>query len=108
MRSFEFDHFTMKAQLNPQRLTSTLAQTGSEEKRDRPCVLCDVNRPVKQKSVLCGDFKILCNPYPVLPRHFTIVHQQHRPQRILDGIDGMLEISRALGERFVVFYNGPK
>ena len=48
------------------------------------------------------------NPFPILPHHFTIASKTHRPQRILDAYDAMIQATLALPEEYIVFYNGPK
>lgn len=107
--SFEFDGFVIKAQFNPERIGSVSAKVDHDSISKRPCFLCDHNRPVEQTSLSCGHgFKLLCNPFPILPEHFTIVHELHQPQRILGSIGAMLDLACALHSRYTVFYNGPQ
>src|SRR4051794_30720013 len=47
-------------------------------------------------------------PFPIVPEHFTLVHEQHRPQRIGDSVGDMLDLARFLASRYIVFYNGPQ
>src|SRR5262249_39784843 len=73
-RSFDFGRFAVRVQFNPSRLASVSAKVDEQSIRDRKCFLCDQNRPVEQASVDCGGgFKLLCNPFPIVPEHFTIV-----------------------------------
>jgi galactose-1-phosphate uridylyltransferase len=66
------------------------------------------NRPVEQKGIpFEKDFTILCNPYPVFSRHFTIVSNEHKPQSIIGNLPVMLRLAQAL-PTFVIFYNGPE
>jgi hypothetical protein len=108
-RGFDFGKFIVNAQFNPSRLGSVSAKVDEESIRNRQCFLCDRNRPAQQASLACGrGYKMLCNPFPIVPEHFTIVHESHRPQRIMDCILDMLAFAQELGERFTVFYNGPQ
>src|SRR6202042_3186721 len=69
----------------------------------------DENRPPEQESLSCGNgYKLLCNPYPIFPEHFTIVHEQHQPQRTGQSFAAMLELNEMLGSRYTIFYNGPQ
>ena len=54
-----------------------------------------------------SDFMIYCNPFPIVERHLTIVHQQHIPQRIANQVGNLLDIAQALPGYFVI-YNGPE
>jgi hypothetical protein len=108
-RRFDFGGFEVQVQFNPTRLASTVAKVDEKSIRQRKCFLCDANRPIEQTSMDCGGgFKMLCNPYPILPEHFTIILQQHLPQRIGPHFARMLELTRALGSRYTTFYNGPQ
>ena len=66
------------------------------------------NRPPEEK--MCGsasDYEILCNPFPIFRKHFTIAKADHTPQVIESGVFAhVLDLSRALPE-LVVFYNAP-
>ncbi|WP_428939037.1 DUF4922 domain-containing protein [Fontivita pretiosa] len=101
--------FVVRTQFNPGRLSSVSAKVDPASVGKRPCFLCADNRPDEQLELPCGDeFVLLCNPYPIFPEHFTIVHRQHRPQRISDSFAAMLRLSQKLGRRYQVFYNGPR
>jgi hypothetical protein len=109
VRTFPFDGFTIKAQFNPGRLASVSARTDPQTILKRQCFLCDTSRPPEQQAIELNDgFKILCNPYPILPAHFTIIHGDHRPQRVLDLLRSMLLSARGMAPRYTVFYNGPQ
>jgi hypothetical protein len=54
-----------------------------------------------------SDFTIYCNPFPIVERHLTIAHQEHRPQRLANQLPAMLDLAAALPGYFVV-YNGPQ
>lgn len=104
VRVFEFDGFVVRVQLNLGRLSFARNRPGNGE-----CFLCDPQRPIEQKHLdLPGGFRLMCNPYPILPEHFTIVHERHSPQRIMDCIGAMLDLAELMGEYFTVFYNGPQ
>lgn len=99
---------TLTIQYNPGRITSSVAKTDSQSIRERPCFLCAKNRPAEQLGLpFKAAYEILVNPFPIFPRHLTIVDRQHLPQRIHGRLADMLELARELSD-FIVFYNGPK
>ena len=99
----------LRVQCNPARIVSTGASIDKASIAARPCFLCAANRPKEQRALsLNEDFEWLVNPYPILPHHYTIAAKRHRPQRILDAYDAMIQATLALPEEYVVFYNGPK
>lgn len=96
-------------QVNPGRMASTAANTTASAIRERPCFLCDANRPPEQQTLeVPGEprFTLLVNPFPVFPRHFTIIGR-HEPQRLTPYIDVLLRLAHWL-DHSVVFYNGPR
>lgn len=108
-RSFSIGNSTVHLQHNPARLTSTSARVDEESIRSRPCFLCLENLPEVQRGLAYGEeFVILCNPFPIFPEHFTIVHRRHTPQRFEPIMRTFVELSRELGEEYVVLYNGPR
>ena len=99
---------SIQVQWNPARMVSTGASIDKKAIAERPCFLCEANRPKGQtKKSVDNHFDLLVNPYPILPTHFTIPSVKHEPQRIRD-IYG--EIHKLLDEypELMVFYNGPK
>jgi hypothetical protein len=95
-------------QFNPGRITSSAAKTDSQSIEQRPCFLCTKNRPAEQLGLpFKSSYQILVNPFPIFPRHLTIVDQQHLPQLMEGRLEDMLDLARELSD-FVVFYNGPK
>lgn len=108
-RRFSFDRFRIDAAFNPTRAASSLARTDENSIRGRRCFLCRSNRPAEQAGIRFDDrFEILCNPFPIFPEHFTIIHDDHRPQQILDSFPTMLKLARDIATRYTVFYNGPQ
>lgn len=104
VRLFEFDGFAIRAQLNLGRLSFTSRKPVPGE-----CFLCDENRPPEQKLLdVGGGFRLMCNPYPILPEHFTIVHERHSPQRIADCVESLLDLAVDIGPEYSTFYNGPQ
>ncbi len=102
------DTFSIIAQHNPARMVSTGASINKNDISQRPCFLCENNRPeVQAKRVIDNRFDLLVNPYPILPTHFTIPLKTHSPQQIYGYYD---EIHKILEEypEITVFYNGPK
>ena len=99
---------SVQVQWNPARIVSTGASIDKKVLAERPCFLCEANRPKEQtKKSVDSHFDLLVNPYPILPVHFTIPSVRHEPQRIRDNYS---EIYKLLDEypEMMVFYNGPK
>ncbi len=92
----------------PHRLQSTTARVDAVSIGARPCFLCLENLPPEQRGVAVGDeWVALCNPFPILEGHLTIVHRQHVPQRLAGRIAALLGLARELPACFVI-YNGPE
>jgi hypothetical protein len=92
----------------PHRLQSTTARVDAASIGARPCFLCQRNLPPEQRGVaIGGDWVALCNPFPILERHLTIVRREHVPQRLAGRIAALLDLARALPGSFVI-YNGPE
>lgn len=105
---FDFGHFRMDCQFNPERIRSSAANTDSSAIRARPCFLCATNRPEEQAGLMAGkEFTLLCNPYPIFPYHLTIPHVDHTPQLLEGHEESFLDLTRQLDE-FTVFYNGAR
>jgi len=95
-------------QFNPERITSSAAKTDAKSISERPCFLCQANRPAEQKGIPFKDgYIILVNPYPIFSRHLTIPSVEHTPQRIVSRFGDMLDLAFQL-DNFIIFYNGPK
>lgn len=95
-------------QYNPSRITSTAANIDKKHISERPCFLCEENRPTEQMSIpFIKKYAILCNPFPILKNHLTIALHSHVPQRIRHKIGDMLTLAEKLDD-YIVFYNGPK
>lgn len=108
-REFAFDGFVIKVQFNPGRMTSSSAKVDEQSIRERKCFLCLAHLPREQRGVAFGDsYVLLCNPFPIFPEHFTIPHREHVPQRIDASFGVLLELAKAMGDRYTVFYNGPR
>ena len=105
---FDFGHFQIKTQCNPERIRSSAAKTDAKSIAARPCFLCLNNLPEEQKGILFQNkYLILTNPYPIFPKHLTISNLEHISQKIQPHFADLLEISENLPD-FTVFYNGPK
>ena len=98
----------LTVQWNPARIRSTGAKLDKRTLAERPCFLCEKNRPQQQITKdFDNRFDILINPYPILTSHFTIVARKHQPQQIRDcfyEIFRLIELYPSL----TVFYNGPR
>ena len=100
--------YSIQVQWNPARMVSTGAKIDQKTIAERPCFLCEKNRPKEQiKKEVDGQYELLVNPFPILQQHFTIPSLKHQPQRILDSYS---EIHKLLEEypEMLVFYNGPQ
>ena len=96
----------LRLQFNPARMVSTGAKIDKQSLAKRPCFLCATNRPVEQMTIELGRSEMLINPFPILPRHYTIPLKEHRAQDVsalVDEIQKVLDIDPTL----MVFYNGP-
>ncbi|MBX2993056.1 MAG: DUF4922 domain-containing protein [Bacteroidetes bacterium] len=108
-RSFRIDGFSHDVQWNPGRIGSSSAKVDERSVRERSCFLCRENLPKEQRGIAYRDaFLVLCNPFPIFPEHFTIVHRDHTPQEIRDSFPIFLELSRDVSDGYVILYNGPK
>ncbi len=109
-RQLVSDAMTMEmvVQWNPARMVSTGAKIDSKTIAERPCFLCEKNRPAEQIiKPFDNKIDILVNPFPILGTHYTIPSRKHQPQLINDIF---YEIYRLLASypQLMVFYNGPK
>lgn len=107
-RSFSFEGFEIRAQFNPARAVSTLANVSKEQVERRPCFLCAANRPEEQEgiSLFEGRYTLLINPFPIFKQHFTIASATHIPQSLAGRVGDILVLSHMLSD-YIVFYNGP-
>ena len=99
---------SIQVQWNPARIGSTGARIDAKTIAERPCFLCEQNRPKEQvKKSIDSQYDLLVNPFPILPIHFTIPSVRHEPQLIRESYG---EIHKLLNDypELMVFYNGPK
>ena len=102
-------NYEIFAQFNPRRMGSTAAQIDRASIESRPCFLCAENLPAEEKGVAFGeDWVVLCNPFPILDTHLSIVHRRHIPQAIAGKFESLLDLTKELGGTYFVSYNGPK
>lgn len=96
-------------QHNPKRIRSTAARVDKASVGARACFLCSDSLPVEEKAIAYGDdLMILCNPFPILDRHLSIVHRDHTAQQIDGNLELMLQLARDLAPDYFVLYNGPQ
>jgi hypothetical protein len=96
-------------QHNARRIRSTAASLDKASVENRRCFLCPENLPQEEKGIAYGDdLVILCNPFPVLDRHLSIVHREHVPQQIEGNVELLLSLAHELGSSYFVLYNGPE
>ncbi len=97
----------LAVQWNPARMVSTGASIDAKDIKERPCFLCDHNRPKEQGALkMEKHYQILVNPYPILPQHFTIPSRRHTPQSIWSHFGTMRHMAWTM-PRHIIFYNGP-
>lgn len=107
-KSFWFDGFKLNVQFNPERIKSTSAEVDENSIKNRKCFLCIDNLPEEQKGIMLpGEFLMLCNPYPIFPQHFTVCHNQHKPQQIRNVFGEFLDLALHLSSAYTLVYNGP-
>ena len=107
-RELQFEDAELSLQFNPARIVSTGAKIDKQTLGDRPCFLCEANRPTDQfKKDIDERYELLVNPFPILPTHFTIPSKKHEPQRIKGNFGEMMRILSDYPDQ-MVFYNGPK
>lgn len=98
---------TLTLQWNPARIVSTGAKIDAQTLNERPCFLCDHNRPKVQRALPTEKYyQLLVNPYPILPKHFTIPTRRHLPQAIFDHFGMMCRLAWDIPSH-IIFYNGP-
>jgi ATP adenylyltransferase/5',5'''-P-1,P-4-tetraphosphate phosphorylase II len=108
-KTFWFDGFKIKIQLNTERIHSTSAKVDVDSIKKRSCFLCENNLPEEQKGIeLLENYLLLCNPYPVFPEHFTIVTVNHKPQEISSSFSDFVMLSKLLSDNYTIIYNGPQ
>ncbi len=96
-------------QHNPRRIRSTAAQVDRASVENRRCFLCPDSLPPEEKGIAYDDdLVILCNPFPVLDRHLSVVHREHFPQQIEGNVETLLSLAHDLGSSYFVLYNGPE
>lgn len=92
----------------PHRIKSTTAAVDAASIAKRECFLCPANLDPEEEGIpIDSDFTAYCNPFPILARHLTIVHADHRPQRIAGQFISLLKLAQALPDSFII-YNGPE
>jgi ATP adenylyltransferase/5',5'''-P-1,P-4-tetraphosphate phosphorylase II len=107
-REIDFGDLKLLVQFNPELIRSSAAKVDTKSIEERPCFLCEKNRPPEQKGVaFSDDMVILVNPFPIFTKHLTIPSEEHILQRIKKNFGNMLDLAQALPD-FVIFYNGPE
>ena len=108
VREIKVKGIPYRVQFNPARIVSSRAQVDAASVAQRPCFLCSTNRPPQQKAIrLLGHYDLLVNPFPIFPRHFTLVETSHVLQRIRSRLTDMLALAQML-TGYTIFYNGPQ
>jgi len=108
IRNLDFGTFEVFVQFNPGRIRSSAAKVDAKSIEERPCFLCEKNRPSEQRGIIFENrLTILVNPFPIFNRHLTVPSVFHADQRIRNNFDTMLSLSEAMSS-YTVFYNGPQ
>lgn len=107
-RTLRIDWFDVFIRHIPHRVVSTTAPVDKMSIAKRPCFLCEKNLPPEEEGLRFDDDLIIyCNPFPIVDRHLTIAHREHRAQRIASQFGKMLDLAVSLPGYFVI-YNGPE
>jgi glycosyltransferase involved in cell wall biosynthesis len=109
-RTITIDGFDVTVQFNPARMGSTGAKLDKRTIAERPCFLCEENRPKEQITLnkKSDEFDILINPFPILPHHLTIAYYKHEVQALHRLTSHLESIYNKLTSSYAVFYNGAK
>lgn len=116
------DGHLFRIQHNPGRIYSSTAKTDNESVKSRACFLCKDNLPPEQLSISYNaainnewphlqtwlnkqKYKVLVNPYPVFPQHFTVVKENHEQQILFNNILLLLDFAKKT-DKYTVFFNG--
>lgn len=106
VKEMDVDGIKIAAQFNPARIVSTGAKIDAKAIKERPCFLCEKNQPEEQNHLYAfGEFQLCVNPFPILPKHFTMPMRHHVDQLAQPQISVMCNTCHNLPS-FVVFYNG--
>ena len=101
------DNLAVMVQWNPARISSTGAKIDAKSIAERPCFLCQKNRPVEQMQRVIDDkYLLLVNPFPIMPVHFTLPTLKHQPQRILPMYGELVRLAMRNSD-LTLLYNGP-
>src|SRR5262249_2008985 len=107
-RSVRIGWFDVFVRHIPHRVGSATAAVDPESIAKRPCFLCEPNLDPEERGIPFGtDYVIYCNPFPIVPRHLSIMDREHGSQHIDGEVGAMLDIALALPGYFVI-YNGPE
>ncbi|MCL1868471.1 MAG: DUF4922 domain-containing protein [Paludibacter sp.] len=104
IKSLDFEGFSIEVHFNQSRVRSAAAKLDEKSISARQCFLCSENRPSVQRSINCGHFELLVNPYPIFPQHFTVASKQHELQAIDGYFSDFMHFTKELSD-FVVFFN---
>ncbi len=109
-RQIDVGTYSIKVQYNPARIRSTNANVSQNAIAERPCFLCQCNRPIEQIALPFGAasgnvYQVLVNPYPIFSQHLTIVAESHEAQHLTGRVADMAELSRLMPQ-MAIFFNG--
>ena len=107
-KRIEFEDSFVVVQYNPKRARSTGAAVDKASVSARSCFLCGDSLPIEEKGIAYGYLTILCNPFPVLDRHLSVVHRGHLEQKISGNVETLIALAATLSPDFFVLYNGPQ
>lgn len=108
-KEFEFDGYKVFVHFNPARAVSSLAKLDAKSIAERPCFLCEKNRPAEQGSIdFKGKYDICVNPFPICTEHFTVISKIHELQKLnSDKIEDFFDLAEDF-KGWVALYNGAK
>ncbi|MCQ2147186.1 MAG: DUF4922 domain-containing protein [Bacteroidales bacterium] len=111
IREVEVGGLKTLLQYNPSRIRSSNADISEKAISERPCFLCEKNKPAEQKHIEFEGRKgrkyhVCINPYPIFPAHLVISSANHTPQTIRRRFVDMLDLA-AKYQSSSISYNGP-
>lgn len=106
-KRIELSGDSLTVQFNPERVRSTAAKIKKIPEHTENCVLCEANLPEEQLGLaITKNYRILCNPYPIFNKHFTVAANEHQPQALAGHLAELFDLSILCPKDYLIFFNG--